>query len=112
MGSSDMDNLKKPSRLSTGLRRGLGLPAITMAAVLAPSLVLAGDLNEISYDRASDGTVQVHFTLSEPLVGEPNSFKIDNPARVAIDLPDVGAAEHREYDLVSGGLVTRHVFLV
>ncbi len=89
MGSSDMDNLKKPSRLSTGLRRGLGLPAITMAAALAPCLALAGDLNEITYDRTSDGTVQVHFNLSEPLAGEPGSFKIDNPARVAIDLPDV-----------------------
>ncbi|WP_169303653.1 type IV pilus secretin PilQ [Guyparkeria sp. SB14A] len=89
MGSSDMDNLKKPSRLSTGLRRGLGLPAITMAAALAPALALAGDLNEISYDRSSDGTVQVHFNLSEPLAGEAGSFKIDNPARVAIDLPDV-----------------------
>ena len=90
MGSSDMDNLKKPSRLSTELRRGLGLPAITMAAAaLAPALALAGDLNEISYDRGSDGTVQVHFNLSEPLAGETGSFKIDNPARVAIDLPDV-----------------------
>ncbi|MGM0691031.1 MAG: type IV pilus secretin PilQ [Pseudomonadota bacterium] len=89
MGSSDMDNLKKPSRLSTGLRRGLGLPAITMAAAFAPCLALAGDLNEISYDRTSDGTVQIHFSLSEPLAGEPGSFKIDNPARVAVDLPDV-----------------------
>ncbi len=89
MGSSDMDNLKKPSRLSTGLRRGLGLPAITMAAALAPGLVQAGDLEEISYDRSNDGTVQVHFDFSEPLAGEPGSFKIDNPARVAIDLPDV-----------------------
>ncbi|WP_410754455.1 type IV pilus secretin PilQ [Guyparkeria sp.] len=50
---------------------------------------MAGDLNEITYDRTSDGKVQVHFNLSEPLAGEPNSFKIDNPARVAIDLPDV-----------------------
>ncbi len=89
MGSSDMDNLKKPSRLSIGLRRGLGLPAITMAAALAPCLSVAGDLNEISYDRTSEGKVMVHFTLSEPLAGEPGSFKIDNPARVAIDLPDV-----------------------
>lgn len=89
MGSSDMDNLKKPSRLSTGLRRGLGLSAISMAAVLAPSLVLAGDLTGITYDRTSDGKVLVNFDLSEPLAGDPGSFKIDNPARVAIDLPDV-----------------------
>ncbi len=89
MGSSDMDNLKKPSRLSDGLRRGLGLPAITMAAALVPCLGVAGDLNEISYDRTSEGKVMVHFTLSEPLTSDPGSFKIDNPARVAIDLPDV-----------------------
>ena len=89
MGSSDMDNLKKLSRLGTGLRRGLGVPAITMAAALAPSLTLAGDLTGITYDRSSDGKVMVNFDLSEPLSGEPGSFKIDNPARVAIDLPEV-----------------------
>ncbi len=85
MGSSDMDNFKKPTRLSTGMRRGLGLLAITMA----PSLAFAGDLNQISYDRTADGEVRVHFTLSEPLGTDPGSFKIDNPARVAVDLPDV-----------------------
>ena len=85
MGSSDMDNFKKSSSLSTGMRRGIGLLAIAMA----PSLALAGDLNTITYDRTAEGQVRVHFTLSEPLSGEPGSFKIDNPARVAIDLPDV-----------------------
>src|SRR5690554_1523740 len=93
MGNSDMDNLEKPSRLSKGLRRGLGLPtltmALTMAPFMAPSMVWAGDLTGISYDRSADGKVQVHFDLSEPLSAEPGSFKIDNPARVAIDLPDV-----------------------
>lgn len=93
MGSSDMDYLEKPSRLSKGLRRGLGLPALSMALTLAPfmapSLIWAGDLTDISYDRSADGKVQVHFNLSEPLSAEPGSFKIDNPARVAIDLPDV-----------------------
>ncbi|WP_372591823.1 type IV pilus secretin PilQ [Guyparkeria sp.] len=56
---------------------------------MAPSLAFAGDLNEISYDRTADGEVRVHFTLSEPLDTDPGSFKIDNPARVAVDLPDV-----------------------
>jgi len=85
MGSSDMDNFKKSSSLSTGMRRGIGLLAIAMA----PSLALAGDLDTITYDRTAEGQVRVHFTLSEPLSGEPGSFKIDNPARVAVDLPDV-----------------------
>ncbi|MFW5954033.1 MAG: type IV pilus secretin PilQ [Guyparkeria sp.] len=67
------------------MRRGLGLLAIAMA----PSLAFAGDLSEISYDQTSDGQVKVHFTLSEPLATEPDSFKIDNPARVAVDLPGV-----------------------
>ena len=80
-----MDNFKKSSSLSTGMRRGIGLLAIAMA----PSLALAGDLDTITYDRTAEGQVRVHFTLSEPLSGEPGSFKIDNPARVAVDLPDV-----------------------
>ncbi|KTG16354.1 hypothetical protein AUR63_03080 [Guyparkeria sp. XI15] len=60
-----------------------------MAAALAPCLALAGDLTGITYDRSSDGKVMVNFDLSEPLAGDPGSFKIDNPARVAIDLPEV-----------------------
>jgi type IV pilus assembly protein PilQ len=80
-----MDNFKKSSSLSTGMRRGIGLLAI----VMAPSLAIAGDLNSITYERTAEGRVQVHFMLSEPLGTTPGSFKIDHPARVAIDLPDV-----------------------
>jgi len=89
MGHSDMDNLNKPSRPNARLRRALGLPSLTLAALLAPGLVFAGDLTGITYERGSDGDVMVNFALSEPLASEPDSFKIDNPARVAIDLPDV-----------------------
>ncbi|UCE77434.1 MAG: AMIN domain-containing protein, partial [Gammaproteobacteria bacterium] len=43
-------------------------------------------LQEISYAGLPGNQVQVIFTLSQP-VSSPASFTIDNPARIAFDLP-------------------------
>jgi type IV pilus assembly protein PilQ len=52
-----------------------------------PALTIAGNLDAITTERAADGAIVVHFKLSEPLTGNPDNFQIDNPARLAIDLP-------------------------
>ncbi len=85
-GDKVMDGMTQTNRqLRTAIRQGLGV----LSLALLPGLALAGDLQGISYDRASDGSIQVHFKLSAPLSGNPDNFQIDNPARVALDLPGV-----------------------
>lgn len=56
--------------------------------LLGASGALAGSLDDISFSSLGGDRVQIKMTLSEPVAGEPLSFTIDNPARIAIDLPD------------------------
>ncbi|WP_082922798.1 type IV pilus secretin PilQ [Halothiobacillus diazotrophicus] len=80
-----MDATPRHRLLSTAIRQSLGILSIS----LIPAIALAGDLTGISTERTADGSVQVHLKLSEPLATSPDNFQIDNPARVAVDLPGV-----------------------
>ena len=51
------------------------------------SVATANTLQDIAYSTLSDGRVQVTLKLSEP-AGEPLVFTIDDPARIALDLPN------------------------
>lgn len=51
------------------------------------SAALANTLEEINYSVLSGGRVQIALKTSEP-VTDPSSFATDNPARIAIDLPN------------------------
>ena len=46
-------------------------------------------LNDISYSALPGDKVQLSMEFSEALQEEPVNFTIDNPARIAIDLPNV-----------------------
>ncbi|MBF8268923.1 MAG: type IV pilus assembly protein PilQ [Gammaproteobacteria bacterium] len=65
--------------LVTGLVTGL---MISQAA-------FAVSLDDISFSSLPGDKVQVNLKFSEPLADEPVNFTIDNPARIAIDLPGV-----------------------
>ncbi|HHQ69344.1 MAG TPA: AMIN domain-containing protein, partial [Halothiobacillaceae bacterium] len=84
MKRSTMNKLSQEIR-RLRVSRSLGIIALT----LAPGWALSANLENIHYQKQSDGSVTVLFQLNEPLSGQPSSFQIDNPARVAIDLPEV-----------------------
>jgi len=48
----------------------------------------AATLDDISYSVLPGERVQLQIELSEPMQGEPLSFTIDNPARIALDFPN------------------------
>jgi len=48
----------------------------------------AATLEGISYSVLPGERVQLQIELSEPMQGEPLSFTIDNPARIALDFPN------------------------
>ncbi len=56
-------------------------------ALLLPTLAAANTLQDISYAALPGNRVQVTLTLAGP-APTPLSFTIDNPARIALDLPD------------------------
>ncbi len=51
-------------------------------------VVQAATLNDISYSVLPGERVQLKIELSEAMQGEPLSFTIDNPARIALDFPN------------------------
>lgn len=51
-------------------------------------VVQAATLDDISYSVLPGERVQLKIELSEAMQGEPLSFTIDNPARIALDFPN------------------------
>ncbi|MEM7027602.1 MAG: type IV pilus secretin PilQ [Pseudomonadota bacterium] len=49
----------------------------------------AVSLDDVSFASLPGDRVQIKLMLSEPLAAEPLNFTIDNPARIALDFPNV-----------------------
>ncbi|NIN35725.1 MAG: AMIN domain-containing protein, partial [Gammaproteobacteria bacterium] len=69
--------------------RTLIVSSVFILALLYQSNVLAASLDNVDYSSLPGDRVQINLQFSEPLTEEPVNFTIDNPARIAIDLPDV-----------------------
>ena len=68
--------------------------ALAMLAAFAMLLAVSAQasataLDDVSFASLSGDRVQVNLKFSEPLQEKPVNFTIDNPARIAIDLPGV-----------------------
>ena len=61
-------------------------------------VVRAATLDDISYSVLPGERVQLKIELSEAMQGEPLSFTIDNPARIALDFPNtsLGSVEKNQ----------------
>lgn len=66
--------------------------AVTVALLAVQGATWAATLDGMSFTSLPGERVQITLTLSEPVAGDPLSFTIDNPARIAIDLPGTGLA--------------------
>ena len=64
--------------------------------------VLANVLQDISFSALPGNRVEIVLTLEEP-VSDPVSFSTDNPARIAIDLPDTTSALTAKTKAISVG---------
>ena len=74
-------------RRDSGARRAPLMLGLLALATLVSSAVTAATLDDVSYTSLPGNRVQVKMKLSAPVEGAPLSFTIDNPARIAIDLP-------------------------
>lgn len=69
------------------------LTVCTIAGILLAGMFTtanAASLDGVSFSAMPGDQVQLKLDFSEPLAEEPVNFTIDNPARIAIDLPGVG----------------------
>ena len=76
------------------------------AAVGFSSVVQAATLDDISYSVLPGERVQLKIELSEPMQGEPMSFTIDNPARIALDFPNTTLGAVTKNQSIDVGVAT------
>ena len=62
---------------------------VLFTGAMACNYVLATTLDNISYSSLPGDRVQVNMEFSDPLTEKPVNFTIDNPARIAVDLPGI-----------------------
>lgn len=86
----------------------------------AQSETVQNSVEAVNYSASADGKVIVKITLSQPLANPPASFAVENPPRIALDLPnttnnlgrnnlDVGEGNVRTMSVVQAGTKTRVV---
>ncbi len=85
-------------------RRNTAIAVLALALWFAPGFAGAADLEDIEVLRLPGQEVQLTLLLNGP-APEPLSFTIDDPARIALDLPGTSLAlEERRKDVGVGGL--------
>jgi type IV pilus assembly protein PilQ len=78
--------------------------AVTLISLSWASAALTLTLDDIQFSSLPGSRVQIDVTLSEPLEGEPMVFTIDNPARIALDLPATSVAMKERMRPIGVGL--------
>src|SRR5581483_9533137 len=88
---------------SKALRSGLAWLVAAVAMLLSASALAENILQDITYTPLSGGKVQVTMKFAEPIVGEPQVFTTENPARIAIDMADTrNGMTQRRIDVNTG----------
>jgi len=77
------------------------LPVLLLGMAL-PQGAGANELKDISFSALPGNRVEIVLSLTEPVVN-PASFSTDNPARIAIDLPDTTSSLASKTKLISVG---------
>ena len=67
--------------------KSLKLALLLLCCAATRQSLAANSLEEISFNTLPGNSLQIALRMAEPAT-EPLSFTIDNPARIALDLPD------------------------
>lgn len=81
-------------------KMSLSVRVIMSLFVIFPALVQAVTIDDVQYSLLSANNAQILLTLSEP-APKPSSFTIDNPARLAVDIPNTSINLDREQKNIS-----------
>jgi len=93
--------------LARGPCPGLRAAARALGALAASALLALGaqaaTLEEVNFTSLPGDRVELRLELSEPPPAEPLSFTIDNPARIALDLPSTRLAVPQKTQTIGVG---------
>jgi type IV pilus assembly protein PilQ len=94
---------EKQMRDTTEMKGWLtGLVAVLLF-VAGQTQAMAATLDDISFAALPGDNVQLRLTLSET-APQPGTFTIDNPARIALDLPDTSLGDVRKSQSIGIGV--------
>ena len=71
------------------INKMLMISSVVIFGLFFQSGSMAVSLDDVEFSSLPGEGVQINLIFSESLVDEPVNFTIDNPARIAIDLPEV-----------------------
>ena len=83
------EQFTKPALFMKVFSKLLSCGAVIASALLLQSAAQAVSLDDIEFSSMPGDQVVINLKFSEPLAEEPVNFTIDNPARIAIDLPGI-----------------------
>jgi type IV pilus assembly protein PilQ len=99
------------SATRTHVKKSRGRKILFVHSLLAlfatTSFVNANTLTDISYSTLPGNRVQIQLTLSDGAF-EPGSFTVDNPARIALDLPNTTNAVKQKKQQIGVG-IAKHI---
>ncbi len=84
-----IEQLTKTALLMKSSGKLLAFTVILLSGVLLQPVAHAISLDDIEFSSMPGDQVMINLKFSEPLSDEPVNFTIDNPARIAVDLPEV-----------------------
>ena len=71
------------------IKKMLIVSSMITFGLLFQSRLIAVTLDDVEFSSLPGDRVQINLIFSEALADDPVNFTIDNPARIAIDLPEV-----------------------
>lgn len=95
--------LAKPIILNSDIKRSF-LYAFALILLFAQNVALAVTLDDVSFSSLPGDKAQIKLQFSEPLTEEPVNFTIENPARIAIDLPGIGLNLDKKSEAIGIGM--------
>ncbi|VAW94915.1 Type IV pilus biogenesis protein PilQ [hydrothermal vent metagenome] len=95
--ASSKDHLQKSCRWQRLIAHSL------LALFATTTLANANTLTDISYSTLPGDQVQIQLTLSDGAF-EPGSFTVDNPARIALDLPNTSSSIKQKKQQIGVGI--------
>ena len=88
---------------SNSTRNQIGILGVALCLMLTQQAFAANTLKEIKSSNQSDGKTAITLQFAEP-IGDVKAFSTNNPARIAIDLPDTQNALAQKKILLSSGI--------
>jgi type IV pilus assembly protein PilQ len=102
MTVADFQGRTSRPETSARIRRGLAWMLMLLGSVLVTNVLAQNTLQDITYAPLAGDKVQITLQFAAP-VGEPQIFTTQNPARIAIDMPDThNALSKRRIDINTG----------